>query len=241
MMIFFVSACLSLVYSKLECKCKHVFEPLNDAPVYSTLTDAETLSKITSKTLGQYAIVEIIGRKDPSARGFLHIIKVLSENNANTLIETGASHPDVENCLPNSCSTLILAKFAHLTNRKVISLIQNTTYIENALKQTEMFSKNIQILANNPIKYLENFQGLIDLVFISGNDQNDLSIEDKQNYYYEQIQAAYYHLHKKSVVALDNCESQKPCFCEKAKEYLIYNNWVLVVTGKVQVFTYSGL
>lgn len=239
MIIFFISACLSLVFSKLECQCKHTFEPLNDAPVYPALIDADTLGKITSKTLGQYTIIETIGRKDPRARGLLHIIKVLSENHAKTLIETGTSHPNPETCLPDGCSTLIFAKFANQTNRNVISLISNTNYRENAVKQTEMLTKTLKILVNDPIEYLESFDGLIDFLFLSGNDQGNLSSEDKQNYYYEQVHVAYNKLHKKSVVALDNCEKDNPCFCEMAKEYLIHNNWVLAVPGKVQVFTYS--
>lgn len=143
---------------------------------------------------------KFIGRRTVT---FKIALNLFLQYHGKIIVETGCQRMKDD---PAGSSTSIFGYFCKQFNKKLYTVDNNLTYLGIAKKLTEEYKDYIEYVYSDSVKFLREFNKPVDLLFLDSLDcpLPPESALTSQLHQLKEIEAAYPHLHKNSVVLLDD-------------------------------------
>ena len=158
---------------------------------------------------------------------FAAALKLLSERNVRTLVETGTARGGDTNFDGDGGSTILFGHWAHNHNAAMFSVDINQTHLDLAQAASSAYSKNMSFILEDSISYLRNFPGQIDFLYLDSYDYDENNPGPSQAHNLNEVIAAYDKLTNHSIIMIDDCNISKGGKGKLAIEYLLKRGWYL--------------
>lgn len=176
-------------------------------------------------------LVDRIPQGDKREATFRLCFDLLSQRNAHILVETGTARNGCANCIGDGCSTILFADWAKDHGAELFSVDIDSSAIFQSKLATEAVNPHVQFAVQDSISFLKDFDCQIDFLYL---DSYDFVIDDptpSQLHHLYEIQAAYPHLHKKTVVMIDDCDLPHGGKGKLAIQFLQSRGWEVLMSG----------
>lgn len=158
-------------------------------------------------------------------------LELMGQRDARILIETGTSRLGATNCAGDGCSTVLFADWAKDHRASFISVDICPHAIANSQSAVYSINPDVQFVLSDSIAFLKKFDQKIDLLYLDSFDFDpDNPIPSQLHHLYE-IQAALPHLHKGSIVLIDDCELPFGGKGKLAIDFLSAHGWRVLFRG----------
>ncbi len=159
----------------------------------------------------------------------LQAMKLLSERNAQVIIETGTSRYGSSNCLGDGCSTLIFGDWVRQNGGVFYSVDIDELAIERAVQGLGASSEIVHFINSDSVAFLKNFGRPIDFLYLDSYDFEEFNPNPSQQHHLNEVIAAYPWLTKNSVIMIDDCKLPHGGKGKLAIEYLLGRGWRILM------------
>lgn len=170
---------------------------------------------------------------------FLKALTLMKKRNAKVIVETGTSRNGKMNCLGDGCSTFIFGEWASENNARVYSVDINEQALLNAKKELGTLEEFVQLIQNDSIEFLRNFNQYIDFLYLDSYDFDSSDPNPSQQHHLKEIIAVYPWLTKNSIVMIDDCHLPYGGKGRLVINFLLQRGWKIVAKG-YQVILIQG-
>ncbi len=172
---------------------------------------------------------------------FKFIEEYIKKNNCLNILETGTirGHPDTFNYLGgDGLSTLIFAHFSKIYNLNFYSIDVSPHSISQSKEILKQFNLHdyVNYINSDSVKFLSEFKEKIDILYLDSYDFTENEEFNSQNHQLKEIIAAHDKLKKHSLVFLDDCDQRDEGKCRLSSDFLINNNYTLLVKNYQRIF-----
>jgi len=172
---------------------------------------------------------------------FKIIEEYIQKSNGINILETGTirGNPKNFNYLGgDGLSTLIFAYFSKIYNCNFYS-IDITEYSisqsKQILKQFNLESY-VKYINSDSVKFISDFTEEIDVLYLDSYDFVENEEFNSQNHQLKEIISAHNKLKKGALVFLDDCGQRDEGKCKLSSEFLLKNNYNLIVQNYQRIF-----
>jgi Methyltransferase domain len=165
------------------------------------------------------------GRLDPSNSRYITFrtaLQLIIDRNLQVLVETGCmrSHRCGE-----GCSTLVFSDIARDRALEFYSFDTDRNSIATAQNVVSSIRGKAKIVRGDSVTLLGAFEGPIDFLYLDSLDFIGADPDPSQQHHLKEIQAAYPHLHEKSVVMIDDCGLEEGGKGKLVIAFLLEHGW----------------
>lgn len=145
---------------------------------------------------------------NPRYSTFSDALKLMSQRNVTTIVETGTARCGDENFEGDGGSTIIFGDWAKNHNVNMYSVDINPLHIALAKKASTKYLSNLQFVTGDSVKFLDDFPGKIDFLYLDSWDYDVNDPLSAQTHCLKEVKAAYEKLSKKAIIMIDDCNIQ---------------------------------
>lgn len=160
---------------------------------------------------------------------FRKTMELLQKTGAKTLIETGTSREGLHGAKSNGAATIVFGKWASENDAFLHSVDISEKSVANAQTEVDKQKLNqwIEIHQSDSIKFLEDFQEKVDLLYLDSYDYSDDVLVQKksQEHHLKEFKVIESRLHDKSIVLIDDCDLPNGGKGKLAIEYMLKKGW----------------
>jgi predicted O-methyltransferase YrrM len=165
----------------------------------------------------------------------------IKNNNVKNILETGTirGHPtEFSYIAGDGLSTLIFTHFAKKYNFNFYSIDISVYNIEQSKQVLKQFNLQdyVKYINSDSAKFLSEFNEEIDILYLDSYDFKENEEINSQNHQLKEIIAAHDKLKKNSLVFLDDCGQRDDGKCKLSSEFLLKNNYNLIVQNYQNIF-----
>lgn len=142
------------------------------------------------------------GRYESFCNLFTEVHKLYNFNPV-TIVETGTAR-SYSGMQGDGWSTVAFGWWASKTNSKVFSIDISHENIEISRNVADTYKDWITWITDDSVKTLENFDGLIDILYLDSYDSHSGIEKQAQEHQLAEVKAAIPHLHNNSLILLDD-------------------------------------
>ncbi len=174
-----------------------------------------------------------ITESDRRYKTFFIALELCEKRHACVLVETGTARHGDTNFEGDGGSTLIFGQWAKDHNAKLFTVDINPEALERAqLAATNAKADTaIHFVQSDSIEFLKNFQGTIDFLYLDSYNFELNNPRPSQLHHLAEIRAAYPHLHKESIIMIDDCDLPHGGKGKYVIQYLKNQGWKVVCSG----------
>lgn len=209
--------------------------------VWSRILSAMNLKKIfccllvlciTSKGFAypREYLSEKIDERNRRYKTFLIALELCEKRNCRVLVETGTARHGDTNFEGDGGSTLIFGSWAKDHDAKLYTVDIDSMAIEQAQLAATEVADAIQFIHSDSVQFLNHFEGKIDFLYLDSFDFKKNNPLPSQLHHLSEIQAAFPHLHKRSVVMIDDCDLPHGGKGKFVIEYLKERGWTVLIS-----------
>lgn len=158
---------------------------------------------------------------------FEEALRLMSERNVHTIIETGTARCGDTNFDGDGGSTIIFGHWATAHNARMYSVDISQAHIDIATKVTIPYLSNLTYVLQDSVQFLENFNDKIDFLYLDSWDYSEQDPFPAQIHALREIKAAYKNLHDNSIIMIDDCNIPGGGKGKTAIEFLLQQGWKL--------------
>ncbi len=133
-------------------------------------------------------------------------LKLLSEREAKTIVETGTARAGAEWCLTDGGSTLIFGNWANDNGATLYSIDIDKDALLKAERALGAAVSYTRFVHSDSIQFLHKFDQSIDFLYLDSFDFEIGNPISSQKHHLEEIMAAYPLLTENSIVMIDDCD-----------------------------------
>lgn len=165
---------------------------------------------------------------------FAKTLKLLSERNAKTIIETGTSREGLKNTKGDGGATIVFGKWAQQNNAKMHSVDISQDSVKGS--QSEVDNQNLNdvvtVHLNDSLEFLKTFNQPVDFLYLDSYDysKTDKDIQTKsQEHHLKEFKIIEDKLHKNSIVLIDDCGLPGGGKGKTVIEYMLKKDWKILI------------
>lgn len=165
---------------------------------------------------------------------FAKTLKLLSERNVKTIIETGTSREGLKNTKGDGGATIVFGKWAQQNNAKMHSVDISEASVKGS--QSEVDNQNLNdtvtVYLNDSLEFLRTFKEPVDFLYLDSYDysKTDLDIQKKsQEHHLKEFKIIEDKLHKNSIVLIDDCGLPGGGKGKTVIAYMLKKNWQILI------------
>lgn len=170
---------------------------------------------------------------------FQRVLNLMKERGVKTIVETGTARNGECNCAGDGCSTPIWGNWAKQNQATVYSVDIDPLAIHNSSLACSAYQDHMTFVSSDSVEFLANFNQPIDFLYLDSYDFDFSDPEPSQKHHLKEIIAAYPHLHKKSIIMIDDCDLP---FGGKGKlviDYLLDRGWKVILSAYQVILIYE--
>jgi predicted O-methyltransferase YrrM len=171
---------------------------------------------------------------------FCFLFELLKDRNAQVIVETGTAREGSAWCVGDGCSTLLFAEWVKRHGGIFYSVDIDKKALKKAKRAIGSTPSTVHLIHNDSVEFLANFDRKIDCLYLDSFDFDIDNPQPSQEHHLKEIQAAYPHLTRNSVVMIDDCALPHGGKGLLVIQFLVEKGWKIVANG-YQVILISGI
>ncbi len=182
----------------------------------------------------KHARVVLQNRIYPDDKRFVtmnYVLQLMNQRKVRTIVETGTARNGECNCRGDGCSSPIWGQWANRNKALVYSVDIDPQAINCSSAACTSYSKRMKFAMSDSVEFLENFNKPIDFLYLDSYDFDSANPTPSQEHHLKEIIAAYPHLHKKSIIMIDDCDLPHGGKGMLAIQYLLDKGWKIGLSG----------
>jgi predicted O-methyltransferase YrrM len=168
------------------------------------------------------------------------LFELLKDRNAQVIVETGTAREGSAWCVGDGCSTLLFAEWVKRHGGIFYSVDIDKKALKKAKRAIGSTPSTVHLIHNDSVEFLANFDRKIDCLYLDSFDFDIDNPQPSQEHHLKEIQAAYPHLTRNSVVMIDDCALPHGGKGLLVIQFLVEKGWKIVANG-YQVILISGI
>lgn len=136
---------------------------------------------------------------------FVEALKLMSERNVKTIVETGTARAGSAGFNGDGGSTIILGHWAHNHNARMFSVDINPDYVSASRNACKEYEECITFVCSDSLKFLHDFKDTIDFLYLDSLDYDFDNPIISQEHHLNEIKAIYKNLHNNTIIMIDDC------------------------------------
>ncbi|OGB83691.1 hypothetical protein A3F66_05220 [candidate division TM6 bacterium RIFCSPHIGHO2_12_FULL_32_22] len=136
---------------------------------------------------------------------FVEALKLMSERNVKTIVETGTARAGAAGFNGDGGSTIILGHWAHNHNARMFSVDINPDYVVASRSACKEYENGITFVCSDSLKFLHAFKDTIDFLYLDSLDYDFDNPTISQEHHLNEIKAIYKNLHDNAIIMIDDC------------------------------------
>ena len=176
---------------------------------------------------------------------FAKVLKLLEENNAITLVETGTSRKGMRGCKKDGAATIVFGKWAMENGAKLHSVDISENSVTGS--RNEVINQGLEdcvtVYLNDSLVFLKEFNQTVDFLYLDSYDysKKDKEIQIKsQEHHLKEFQIIEDQLHDKSIVLIDDCKLPGGGKGKMVVDYMTKRGWK-VLLNKYQILLVKNI
>lgn len=172
---------------------------------------------------------------------FVVALLLAKERNAKIFIETGTSRANSNSCRSDGCSTYIFSAFNQFLNDDNVEMYSvdispvNCEVSRNNIK--EYGSRAVEVVLSDSVKFIEEFDSdKIDFLYLDSYDFFPGKEIASQEHHMKELMAALNKIHEQTIIFMDDCRLRMRGKCAMVRNYLLQNDWQIVMDEYQTVF-----
>lgn len=162
---------------------------------------------------------------------FYRLFQLMQARKPAVIVETGTARQGTAWCVGDGCSTLLFAQWVHKFGGVLYSVDIDSTALNKASQAIDVETDNVHFIHSDSIYFLTHFDGIIDCLYLDSYDFEADNPTPSQEHHLREIQAAYPHLSKNSIVMIDDCDLPHGGKGKLVIEFLQAKGWKIVAQG----------
>ena len=168
-------------------------------------------------------------------------LNLFLQKGGNLILETGCLRKKDD--WDGGCSTLVFGDFCIYFDKRLITVDSNQDNLEIARRETIDYSQVIEYVLQDSLSFLYNYKGAkIDLLYLDSLDdhpEDEILIKKAQEHQLREMQLILPSLSPEAIVLLDDNNVPLGGKTKLTKEFLLSNNFKLLMDFKQSLF-YRG-
>lgn len=176
-----------------------------------------------------------LNNNDMRFKTFTVALQLAKDRNAKTYIETGTSRAPKGSCRGDGCSTYIFSAFNQLLDDERVEMYSVDISEKNCQicsKNTESFGKYaVKVIKSDSVKFIEDWpiDKKIDFMYLDSFDFSWGREVESQEHHLKELMASLNKIHDETIIFMDDCRLRMGGKCAKVREYLLKNDWKIVI------------
>lgn len=191
-------------------------------------------------------IKNIVGRYLPSDtsrfRTFSTALQLALDRNAKIFIETGTSRERPNSCISDGCSTFIFSAFNEFLNDEKVEMFsvdiskRNCEFCRENIKSFGKYAVNV--IESDSVKFLQDWpiDKKIDFLYLDSFDFHPGREILSQEHHFKELKAVLNKIHENTIIFMDDCRLRMGGKCALVRDYLLKNNWKIVMDEYQTIF-----
>lgn len=187
-------------------------------------------------------VQKYLGIRDMRFRTFSVALQLAVDRKAKTFIETGTSRANSNVCASDGCSTYIFTAFNQFLNDSSVEMYSvdiseaNCQVSRNNIKSYGKYA--VQVVASDSVVFIRDWpvDKKIDFLYLDSFDFFPGQEIASQEHHLKELYAAWNKIHDDTIIFMDDCRLRMGGKCALVREYLMKNNWKIVIDEYQTVF-----
>lgn len=175
--------------------------------------------------------------RDKRYATMLRALRLMKSRNVKIIVETGTARDGVQNFQGDGGSTIIFGDWASKHHALFYSVDISPKAVKNAQETTRAYGYDVQVICEDSIKFLNEFNQPIDFLYLDSYDYDFKNPTPSQDHHLKEIIAAYPKLHENSVVMIDDCDLPNGGKGLLVINYLLKRGWKIDMKGYQVILT----
>ena len=187
-------------------------------------------------------VQKFLGAGDMRFKTFTVALQLAIDRKAKTFIETGTSRALPGRCASDGCSTYIFNAFNHYLNDESVEMYSVDISEENCHVSREnikgLGNPRVEVVASDSVKFIQDWpvDKKIDFLYLDSFDFNPGQEIASQEHHFKELKAALNKIHDETIIFMDDCRLRMGGKCAMVRDYLLKNNWQIVIDEYQTVF-----
>ena len=167
-------------------------------------------------------------------------LQFMEERNTKVIVETGTMRQGTHALRMgwDGGFTLIAGYWCALNQAKLYSVDNDPQALLNAKNAVEFFANNVEVVENDSVHFLKNFDKKIDFLYLDSFNFNKNNPEASQQHHLREIEAAYDKLTPNSVVMIDDCDLPEGGSGKLVIDFLLKKDWKIAAKSYQVIMIY---
>lgn len=176
-----------------------------------------------------------LGKEDRRFKTFTVALQLAIERKAKTFIETGTCRTLPSNCRKEGCSTYIFSAFNQLLSDESVEIYSvdiSEKNCQNSRENIKSFEKYaVKVITSDSVKFIQDWptEKKIDFLYLDSFDFGRGKEIKSQEHHLKELMAALEKIHNGTIILMDDCKLRMGGKCAMVKDYLLKNNWNIVI------------
>lgn len=187
-------------------------------------------------------VQKYLGIHDMRFRTFSLALQLAVDRKAKTFIETGTSRANSNICSSDGCSTYIFTAFNQFLDDDSVEMYSvdiseaNCQVSRNNIKHFGKYA--VQVVASDSVKFINDWpvDKKIDFLYLDSFDFFPGQEIASQEHHMKELKAALNKIHDDTIIFMDDCRLRMGGKCALVRQYLLRNNWQIVIDEYQTVF-----
>ena len=176
-----------------------------------------------------------LGIYDIRFKTFTVALQLAIDRNAKIFIETGTSRAHPSSCRGDGCSTYIFSAFNRLLNDESVEMYsvdiseKNCQISRDNIKSYEKYA--VKVVSSDSVKFIQDWpvDKKIDFLYLDSFDFHAGKEIESQEHHFKELKAALNKIHDGTIIFMDDCRLRMGGKCAMVRDYLLNNNWKIVI------------